>query len=127
MAVATLCMLCSCTSAHKQAERLVAEYQQKADSVSQELDSTNVSFTPEEWEYVEAYSNMFKYKTAGIVAENWKLTSRDFYQESGKYAEKAGKLEVALSDKQQDYMSKWSELKMYEATVFILKKWQELH
>ena len=46
VAVATLCMLCGCTSANKEN---VTE-NEKADSVSKELDSTNVSLSPEEWE-----------------------------------------------------------------------------
>ena len=125
--VVALCTLCSCTSAHKRAERLVAEYQQKSDSVSQLLGMMDVTFTQEEKEYVEARAHIFKFETAARVADNWNLTSGEQYKQSALWAAHAEKIKVPLTEEQEMYLSRYTEKEMYEATVYVLKRWQELN
>ena len=127
VAVATMCVLCGCTSSHKQAEKLIAEYEQKSDSVSQLLGMMNVNFSTEEWEYVDARAHVFQFETAAVVAENWNLTTAELYRQSGMWKKHAEEIKVPLTEEQEAYCSRYAEKEIYEATIFILKKWQELN
>lgn len=129
LAFAGLFCTVGCTSNTKRAHELIAEYQQKAEEAKVELSEIAlcVDLTPELDAYVQAYASSYAYRTAIKVAENWQLTTEPLQYEAISSAVRAENLSFPLTEEEEAYKSKYTEVAMYNAVVSVLEKWVELH
>ena len=127
--VAGLICTVGCTSNMKRARELIAEYQQKVEEANAELNeiALGIDLTPELDAYVQAYAGSYAYRAAVKVAENWQLTTEPLQYEVVKYSLRADSLSFPLTEEEEAYRSKYTEVAMYKAVVMVLEQWVELH
>ncbi|MBR2300033.1 MAG: hypothetical protein IJ870_05625 [Alphaproteobacteria bacterium] len=126
--LALVASLCSCADANKKrANELIAEYQQKYELASQEVNNLMVPFSEEEWNYVLAYAAYYANETAIVVGENWDLNMQPLKEDRLSLAGKVEKAKIPLTSAQQAVCSKYAEAEMYLITTHVLRRWLEIH
>ena len=127
LAAIAVTVFCACSNPHERADRLIGEYEQKTRIAAQELSKMDVDLSSEEEAFVEAFCRKIGFMTAAAVAKNWQLSTDELQYEAGKWGAKAEELKVPLSDEKMAYLEKYAEVKMYGATVEVLKRWKQLN
>lgn len=127
--VASVCFA-SCNPYMKKAQGLIEEYSMNVDSLSNELNSMTVSFTDEEWAYVEAEREFRECELVLIVGHNLDLNvAKAGYteKEAGRLEYRAEILRVPLNDAQTAFAQKYWDMRCYSIGKALLERWVELH
>jgi len=109
------------------ADTLITEYLQKSDQIVLEYGSKQMPISEEEWAFISAYAAYYENETAIVVSKNWQMETTSKEAVRPRLAARVELSRVPLSAEQEEFLHRYTEAKMYLATVQTLKEWKEKH